>query len=162
MTRSDLIRINPFSEDSNNLSSQVPSTSDTPSHVLPCFPLHQTQRVVTNGSVSTDTLLSKTHEALSSHMVPQAPSEIVDPPLRRSTCVCKSIKSPNFAYSCYSSSFTSFLASIYCFSKPSYYKETILDPHWQQAMDEKLSALHKTGTWDLIPLSLCKSVVGCR
>ena len=27
-------------------------------------------------------------------------------------------------------------------------------------MDEELSALHKTGTWDLVPLPLGKSVVG--
>ena len=28
-------------------------------------------------------------------------------------------------------------------------------------MDEKLSALHKTNTWDLVPLPLGNSVVGC-
>ena len=106
LTRSDLIRIDPFSKDYNNLSSQVPSTSDTPSHVLPPFPLHHTQRVVTNSSTGTDTLLSRTPEAPSSPMVPQAPSEIVNPPLRQSKHVCKSTKSPGFASSCYSSSFT--------------------------------------------------------
>ena len=42
LTRSDLIRIDPFYEDSNNLSSQVPSTLDTLSHILPHFPLHHT------------------------------------------------------------------------------------------------------------------------
>jgi hypothetical protein len=29
-------------------------------------------------------------------------------------------------------------------------------------MDEELSTLHKTYTWDLLPLPLGKSVVGCR
>ena len=29
-------------------------------------------------------------------------------------------------------------------------------------MDEELSALHKTDTWDLVPLPPSKSVVGCR
>ena len=29
-------------------------------------------------------------------------------------------------------------------------------------MDEELSALYKNNTWDLIPLSPSKSVVGCR
>jgi hypothetical protein len=53
---------------------------------------------------------------------------------------------PNFAYSCYSSSFTSFLAAIHCLSKPSSYKEAILDPIWPQAMDEELFALYKTDT----------------
>ena len=42
LTRFNLIRIDPFYEDSNNLSSQVPSTLDTLSHILPHFPLHHT------------------------------------------------------------------------------------------------------------------------
>jgi hypothetical protein len=29
-------------------------------------------------------------------------------------------------------------------------------------MDDELSTLHKTYTWDLVPLPLGKSVVGCR
>ena len=29
-------------------------------------------------------------------------------------------------------------------------------------MDKELSALHKTSTWDLVPLPLGKSVVGCH
>ena len=29
-------------------------------------------------------------------------------------------------------------------------------------MDEELKAFHKIDTWDLIPLPLVKSVVGCR
>ena len=130
LTRSDLLHIDPFFEDCSNLSSQVSSTSYTPSHVLPPSPLHHIQRVITNSSTGTGTLLCGTPEAPSSPMVPQAPSKIADPPLRRSTCVCKSTKSLGFAYSCYSSSFTSFLASIHCFSKPSSYKEAILDPLW--------------------------------
>lgn len=34
LTRSGLIRIDPFFKDSDSLSSHVPSTSNTPSHVL--------------------------------------------------------------------------------------------------------------------------------
>jgi len=86
----------------------------------------------------------------------------VDPPPRQSIRIRKSTKLPDFAYSCYSSSFTSFLASIHCLFEPSSYKEAILDSLWQQAMDEELSALHKTYTWDLVPLPPGKSVVGCR
>lgn len=96
LTKSDLIRIDPFSTDSDSLSSQVPSTSNT------------------DHSACTDTLLSGIPEAPSSPMVPQAPSETVDPPLRQSIRIRKSTKLPDFAYSCYSSSFTSFLASIHC------------------------------------------------
>ena len=54
------------------------------------------------------------------------------------------------------------LASIHCLFELSSYKEAILDPLWQQAMDEELSALHKTDTWDLVPLPPGKSIVGCR
>jgi len=86
----------------------------------------------------------------------------VDPPPCQSIRNHKSTKLPDFAYSCYSSSFTSFLASIHCLFEPSSYKEAILDPLWQQAMDEELSALHKTNTWDLVPLPSGKSVVGCH
>ena len=70
--------------------------------------------------------------------------------------------SSDFAYSCYHSLFTSFLTSIHCLSEPSSYKEAILDPHWQQAMDDELKALHKTDTWDFVPLPPNKSVVGYR
>ncbi|KAF8406763.1 hypothetical protein HHK36_008855 [Tetracentron sinense] len=87
LTRSDLVRIDPFSEDSDSLSSQVPSTSNTPSHVLPPLPLHYTRRIRTDHSAGTDTLLSGTPEASSSPMVHQAPSEVVDPPLRQSICI---------------------------------------------------------------------------
>ncbi|XP_031257396.1 uncharacterized protein LOC116115383 [Pistacia vera] len=109
-----------------------------------------------------DILLSGTPEGPSSPVVPQAPSKTMDPPLRQSIRIRKSTKLPDFAYSCYSSSFASLLASIHCLSEPSSYKEAILVPLWQQAMDEELSALHKTGTWDLVPLPLGKTVVGCR
>jgi hypothetical protein len=86
----------------------------------------------------------------------------VDPPPHQSIHIHKSTKLPDFAYSCYSSSFTSFLPSIHCLFELSSYKEAILDPLWQQAMDEELFALHKTNTWDLVPLPPSKSVVSCR
>jgi hypothetical protein len=153
LTRPDIIRIDPFFEDSDNISSQVPSTSDTLSYVRP---------ICTHHPVGTDTLLFSIPEAPFSSTAPQASSEIVKPSLRQSIRIRKSTKLPDFAYSCYSSSFTSFLASIHWLSEPSSYKKTILNPLWQQAMDEELSALHKTDTWDLVPQPPGKSVVGCR
>jgi len=153
LTRPDIIRINPFLEDSDNISSQVPSTSNTISHVQPICTHHPT---------STNTLLSSTPEAQFSSTAPQASSEIVDPRLCQSICICKSTKLLDFAYSCYSSSFTSFLAFIHCLSEPSSYKEAIIHPLWQQVVDEELFALYKTDTWDLVSLPPSKSVVGCR
>jgi hypothetical protein len=144
LTKSDLIHIDPFSEDSGN---------DTSPYV---------RSICTQNSAGTGTLLSGTPEALFSFTAPQASSEIVDPPPCQYIRNRKSIKLLDFAYSCYSSSFTSFLASIHCLFEPSSYKEAILDLLWQQAVDEELSALHKTDTWDLVPLPPGKSVVGCR
>jgi hypothetical protein len=86
----------------------------------------------------------------------------MDPPLRQSICIHKSTKLPDFAYSYYSSSFSSFIASIHCLSGPSSYKKIILDPFLQQIMDEELSAFHKTYTWDVVPLPPGKNIVGCR
>jgi len=144
LTKSDIIRIDPFSEDSGN---------DTFPHV---------RSICTHNSTGTDTLLSSTPEAPFSSTAPQASSEIVDPPPRQSIRIRKSTKLPKFAYSCYSSLFTSFLASIHCLFEPSSYKEAILNPFWQQVMHKKLSTLHKIDTWDLVPLPPGKSVVGCR
>jgi len=85
----------------------------------------------------------------------------VDPSLSQIIRIYKSTKLSYFAYSCYSSSFTFFLAYIHCLFEPSSYKKAIIDPLWQRAMDEELSVLHKIDTWDLVPLPLSKSIVGC-
>jgi len=110
LAKSDLIRIDPFSEDSGN---------DTSPYV---------RSICTHNSAGTDTLLSGTPEAIFSSTAPQTSSKIVNPPPRQSIRIHKSTKLPDFAYSCHSSSFTSFLASIHCLFEPSSYKEAILDP----------------------------------
>jgi hypothetical protein len=112
LTKTDLIHIDPFSEDSGN---------DTSPYV---------RTICIHNSVGTSTLLSSTPEASFSSTALQASFEIMDPPLRQSIHICKSIKLPDFAYSCYSSSFTFFLASIHCLFEPSSYKKAILDPLW--------------------------------
>jgi len=61
LTRSDIIRINPFSENSGSLSSQASSTSGTPSHV---------RSICTHHPAGTDTLLSSTPEAPFSSTTP--------------------------------------------------------------------------------------------
>ena len=121
------------------------------------------QTLCTNISKQSNvTKIKYRHVASFSSAIPPPSFEIVDLPLRQTICFHKSTKLSYFAYSCYSSSFTSCLPSIHCFSEPSSYRKTILDPLWQQTMDEKLYALHKTYTWDLIPLPFGKSDVGCR
>ncbi|KAI3769398.1 hypothetical protein L6452_00500 [Arctium lappa] len=93
--------------------------------------------------------------------VTQDAPETVDPP-RQSQRPRKSTRLPEFVYSTYSPSFTSFLASIHSLSEPSSYKEAATDPLWQHAMSEELSALQKTHTWDLVPLPNGKRAIGSR
>ncbi|KAI3755838.1 hypothetical protein L1987_55647 [Smallanthus sonchifolius] len=68
------------------------------------------------------------------------------PPPRKSTRACKSTQLPDFAYSAYSASFSSFIAGIHHLSEPESYKEAVSDPLWQNAMAEELTALHQTHT----------------
>ena len=82
----------------------------------------------------------------------------MDKPLHQSIRIHKSTKLLDFAYS---SSFTSFLAYIHYLSEPFSYKKEIFYPLWQQVMDEKLSVLYITDTWNLVSLPPSKSVVGC-
>lgn len=149
LTTSDLIRINPFFEDFDSLSSYVPSTSGTPPHVRPIY---------THQSTGIDILLSSTPETPFSSTTPQTSYEIMDTPLHQSIRIHKSTKLLDFAYS---SSFTSFLAYIHYLSEPSSYKKEIFYPLWQQVIDEELSVLYMTDTWDLVSLPPGKSVVGC-
>jgi len=118
LTTFDLIRTDHFSKDSDSLSSQVPSTSNTPPHVRP---------IRTNHSTSIDTLLPSTSKATFTSIVPPTSSKIVNLPLSQSIRIHKSTKLPDFAYS---SSFNSFLTSIYYLIEPSSYKEAILDSFW--------------------------------
>ncbi|XP_042426159.1 uncharacterized protein LOC122014028 [Zingiber officinale] len=91
-----------------------------------------------------------------------SPQEIADNPIRRSTRPRKSTRLPDFAYSCYSTSFASFVASVHRLSEPLSYREAVGNPLWQNAMDEELTALHHTHTWDLVPLPPGKCAIGSR
>ena len=152
VAKSDLICIDPFSDDFDSPLSHTPCTvgpsctsgTHTPAQVIP-----------------------------TPSMASQAPSEIVDlapappapplpPPPRYPQRLRKSTQLPDFAYSCYSDSFRCFLTSIHQLYEPSSYKEAILDPLWQQAMTDELSALHKTDTWDLVLLPPGKHAIGSR
>ena len=78
-------------------------------------------------------------------MAAPSPESPVDPKLRRSIRV--SIPPPYLTdYHC---SFA--LATLY---EPYTYREAHTDSLWQQAMNEKLDALHKNNTWDMVDLPL--------
>lgn len=125
------------------------------------FPLHYSRRENrTVSSGDTGTSQSGAPDTPPPPAVAQAPLEIVDSPSRYPRRTRKSTHLPDFVYSCYSTSFSS--AFIHCLSEPLSYKEAVLDPLWQHAMNEELSALQKTDTWDLVPLPSGKSTIGSR
>ncbi|GJZ84108.1 gag-pol polyprotein, partial [Tanacetum coccineum] len=88
--------------------------------------------------------------------------ETVPPANVRPTRNHKSTKRDDFVYSCYSSSYASFVSSVHCLYEPESYTEAVCDPFWQGAMAEELTALHQTHTWDLVPLPTGKCAIGSR
>ena len=101
MTMYDLIRTNPFSEDSNNFHLGFLVLHIALLMLFLIVLSHHTQHVVTNSFEGTNTFLFRASETPSSLMVPQSLFEIIDPPLHPSTHICKSIKLPYFSYSYY-------------------------------------------------------------
>ena len=45
---------------------------------------------------------------------------------------------------------------------PKTVRDALAHPGWRQAMTDELSVLHNSGTWELVPLPIGKSVVGCK
>ncbi|KAK4366882.1 hypothetical protein RND71_014762 [Anisodus tanguticus] len=139
MTKSDLIDIDPFDadcpSDSTSISS-VPSQSSGRSHDIDTQP--------------PPTPISE-------------PLVVADPdPPRYPKRTLRSTQVSDFDYSCYAPSFTSFLVSINSLCEPTSYSEAARDPLWQEAMNEELVALNKTGTWDLVSLPTGKKTIGSR
>ena len=54
------------------------------------------------------------------------------------------------------------LSSLSSVTIPKTVRDALAHPGWRQAMTDELSALHNSGTWELVPLPSGKSVVGCR
>ncbi|KAI5401815.1 hypothetical protein KIW84_066328 [Lathyrus oleraceus] len=79
----------------------------------------------------TDTTATPDIDILLVPATTQEPPTIVDPlPPRYPSSDRKSTQFPNFVYSTYSASLSSFLTSIHSLSEPSSYKEVIIDPVW--------------------------------
>nr|GEW05505.1 uncharacterized mitochondrial protein AtMg00810-like [Tanacetum cinerariifolium] len=86
---------------------------------------------------------------------------VVDrPPSGRPKRNCKSTKRDGFVYSCYSDSFSSFIAFVNFLHEPESYRDVVCDPFWQVAMAEELVALYQTQTSDLVPLLVGKRAIG--
>ena len=61
-----------------------------------------------------------------------------------------------------STPYYAFVSTLSSVSIPKKLSEALSHPGWKQAMIDEMSALHSSGTWDLVPLPPGKSVVGCR
>lgn len=61
-----------------------------------------------------------------------------------------------------SPTFQAFLTIVEQYSIPMSVTEALQNSGWRTAMEEELQALEINQTWDLVPLSLGKTVIGCR
>ncbi|CAL2273919.1 unnamed protein product [Prunus armeniaca] len=166
LSTSELMYIDPFSPSNDDFSYSdnvnISPVSSSPSN--PCV----TSPPITQVYSRRKHVISSDTNNPSSPLVPASTSVDVDPIAPRYPSRTHKpphrfgYSSTDFSYSCYSHDFSSFLSSIHTLSEPTSYKEAICNPLWQQAMNEELSALHKTGTWDLVPLPPGKHAVGCR
>uniref|UniRef100_A0A803PJJ4 Reverse transcriptase Ty1/copia-type domain-containing protein n=1 Tax=Cannabis sativa TaxID=3483 RepID=A0A803PJJ4_CANSA len=178
LTKSNLIHIDPFSE-SEFGSSTTPSiffalhysclhrvkrsqeldTGTSQPEITPSLDTGTLQLEIAHPLVM-DTSQPDIAPPYASAAVPNPP-EIVEPP-RYPQRILKSTHRPNFTCSSYSASFTLFLASIFCLSKPLSCKKAIIDLLWQHATSEELFALQETHIWNLVPLPPSKHAIGSR
>ncbi|PNX86333.1 hypothetical protein L195_g042411, partial [Trifolium pratense] len=151
-SRSELTNIDPFGLDDDissdcNFENCRDGTSATPDTYVPSVPTTTQQPHMT---------------VVPTAPPPSPPHPPPSPPPRYPLRDRKSTQLPDFIYSTYSASFASFLTSVHSLFEPSTYKEAILDPLWQKAMNEELAALYKTDTWDIVPLPPGKRAIGSR
>ena len=106
----------------------------------------------------------------SSPMAPSSTSPVLpsptDPPIaiRKGT---RSSRNPHPIYTFLSfhrlsSTYFAFISTLSSISIPHTVHEALSHPGWKQAMIEEMVALHSIGTWDLVPLLVGKSSIGCR
>ncbi|GFS37380.1 hypothetical protein Acr_00g0051640 [Actinidia rufa] len=100
----------------------------------------------------------------SSTMAPSSDSGNPDLPTRRSPARSRHspVKFNDFTNTYFSSSYRSFLSRIHTYFEPRSYKEACNDPHRVDAMNDELTALAKTQTWELTPLPDGKNIIGCK
>ncbi|GKF29654.1 gag-pol polyprotein [Tanacetum coccineum] len=130
LTRSEVIKIDPFEEPTLVVSPIPPelaleTTSETTTTT-------ETPPVIISEAIPTVTQPPPTSTQSSSEVA------VVPPANFRPTRIRKSTRKDDFVYSCYSSSFSSFFASVHCLHEPESYREAVCDPLWQVAMQKNL------------------------
>nr|GEV38853.1 hypothetical protein [Tanacetum cinerariifolium] len=148
MTQSELIRIDPSEE-------PIPIvTPITPEPALKPTTTTETPPVIISEATPTVTQPPS--------MTTQSSFEVASvPPLNvQPTRIRKSTRKDDFVYSCYSNSFSLFIAFVHHLHESESYRESVCDPFWQVAMAEELAALHQTRSWDLVPFPVGKRAIG--
>jgi hypothetical protein len=47
-------------------------------------------------------------------------------------------------------------------TEPTCFSQAFTDPNWRQAVNSEFDALLKNNTWNLVPASTTKNLVGCK
>ncbi|TXG71325.1 hypothetical protein EZV62_006260 [Acer yangbiense] len=141
--KTELIHIDPFTADEpdDDVSSNTSDFNSRPP-IIRQYSRRTLQQSASDappsdGSISTDSL----DVADPVPTTPRYPTRIRQAPNRYSP-------PSNF----YSTSYVTFLTNIHSLVEPKSYKDAILDPNWRLAIEEELTALQKTDTWELISL----------
>ena len=67
-----------------------------------------------------------------------------------------------FGFNDYMAYHYAFMMKVATVRKPETFSEAVKDPRCIEAMNEEMQALCKNETWDLVPTSPHKKVIGCR
>ncbi|GKC97010.1 gag-pol polyprotein [Tanacetum coccineum] len=121
LTESEIIKLDPFNDDIEQALQEIPT--------------------YTTIETSPITIVTPPHPTTT-----QSSTKVVvgPPPSGRPKRNCKSTKTNDFIYSCYSNFFSSFIAFVHRLHKPLSYREAVFGSLWQVAIAEELAALHQT------------------
>ncbi|GKD61479.1 gag-pol polyprotein, partial [Tanacetum coccineum] len=157
LTQSKLIKIDPFEEPTPIVSPIPPEPAlETTSETRETTTTTETPPVIISEAIPTVTQPPPTSTQSSSEVAVVPPANV------RPTRIRKSTRKDDFVYSCYSSLFSLFIASVDCLHEPKSYREAVCDPLWHVALAEEFVALHQSQTWDLVPLPVGKHAIGSR
>jgi hypothetical protein len=151
VAKEDLVHIDPFplevpvEEYVSTLDlSDVSKVPSSPSYPISPFPQHYVRRAPPTPRPPSASPDSDPPE-------PRYPPRDRRPPVRL-----------GFTNTCFTSSYCSFLSRLHTYFEPRSYKEACNDPNWVSAMNDELTALANTQTWDLVTLPDGKNLIGCK
>ena len=124
---------------------QPPHTSTSSSPIAKPHPSHESENIQISSPSSESPIPINTHP-----MLTRAKNNITKPKL----FLDGSTK--------YSSPHALMVDSALNITKPIYYTQASMDPHWRTAMNSEFDALLQSNTWCLVPISTAKNLVGCK